>query len=338
MTLGEIARGDVVLAVDDLKVSLPADGKRLYPVRGVSFSVRAGRTLCIVGESGCGKSMTAMGLMRLLPPGGKAEARSLRLGDVDLGDADERRMADLRGDALAMIFQDPMTCLNPVLTIGAQLVEVHRRHRSSRASEARARAIALLELMGITAAERRMTQYPHELSGGLRQRVMIAMALMCNPKLLIADEPTTALDVTVQIQILHLLRSLQDEFALAMILVTHDLGVVAHVADDVAVMYAGEIVEAGPVDRVFANPLHPYTRGLLECIPVPGRTLPGGRLGSIPGLVPSLHETIEGCAFQSRCSKAHDACRRPVPTSHPDPERFLRCTLSPALEPREAAR
>ena len=315
----------VVLDVRDLRVSLPGPGKRLHPVRGVSFQVEAGRTLCIVGESGCGKSMTAMGIMRLLPQGAAVEAGALRFGNTDILSLDERRMADLRGDRMAMIFQDPMTCLNPVYTIGDQLMEAYRRHRPVSKKQARERAIALLEMMGITAAPSRMGQYPHQLSGGLRQRVMIAMALMCDPKLLIADEPTTALDVTVQIQILHLLRSLQRRLGLALVLVTHDLGVVAHIADDVVVMYAGEIVEAGPVESIFGQPLHPYTRGLLDCIPVPGKTERGQPLGAIPGLVPTLHEEIRGCGFRGRCALAEDGCTSPVPERRLGPGRFVRC-------------
>lgn len=323
----------LILEVGGLRVSLPGPDRRLVPVRGVSFQVHAGKTLCIVGESGCGKSMTAMGLMRLLPPGAKVEADTLRFDGADLLGLAERQMADLRGDKIAMIFQDPMTCLNPVYTIGDQLTEVYRRHRSASRAEARARAISLLDLMGITAAPSRMAQYPHQLSGGLRQRVMIAMALMCDPKLLIADEPTTALDVTVQIQILHLLRRMQRQLGLALVLVTHDLGVVAHIADDVAIMYAGEIVEAGPVEAIFGDPLHPYTRGLLDCIPVPGKTARGGRLGAIPGLVPSLHEEVAGCAFRQRCSAAHDACLSEIHLRHSGPDRVLRCAL-----PLEVAR
>jgi len=316
-----------VLSVRNLKVALPSAEQQLTPVRNVSIDVQAGRTLCIVGESGCGKSMTAMGIMRLLPDGATISADGVELDGRDLAQLSEREFRDLRGDRLAIIFQDPMTCLNPVLTIGQQMTEVYRRHRGGTKTQARARAILLLEQTGVTSAHRRLRQYPHELSGGLRQRVMIATALMCDPKVLIADEPTTALDVTVQLQILRLLRDVQQRIGLAMVLITHDLGVVAHVADDVAVMYAGEIVEMGTVNSVFANPLHPYTRGLMECIPVPGRTERGGRLNSIPGIVPSLRDLIVGCGFRGRCKFAREACAEPIGLRAAGDNRRVRCVL-----------
>ena len=231
---------------------------------------------------------------------------------------------------MAMIFQEPMTSLNPAYTIGNQLEEALRRHRRVSRAEARERAIYLLENVGITAAASRLRQYPHQLSGGLRQRVMIAMALMCGPELLIADEPTTALDVTIQAQILHLLRDLQREFRMAMILITHDLGVVARIADRVAVMYAGEIVETGTGAEVFAAPTHPYTRGLLRCIPIPGRTRRGEHLGTIPGVVPSLIGEMRGCAFANRCPHAMAICAMPAPVRDLGPGRSVRCHLDPA--------
>jgi peptide/nickel transport system ATP-binding protein len=222
-------------------------------------------------------------------------------------------MNELRGDRIVMVFQEPMTALNPCWTIGEQLEEVLRRHRGASKAQARDRAVLLLEKVGIQGAARRLAQYPHQLSGGLRQRVMIAMALMCGPDLVVADEPTTALDVTIQAQILLLLRQLQREFEMGLLLITHDLGVVARIADRVAVMYAGEIVETGTAAEVFASPAHPYTRGLLACVPVPGRTPRDRPLGSIAGTVPSLIGGIEGCAFRERCPDALDACLRPGP-------------------------
>jgi peptide/nickel transport system ATP-binding protein len=218
-------------------------------------------------------------------------------------------MSDIRGNRMAMIFQEPMTSLNPAYTIGNQLEEAMLRHRRVRRKEARARAVSLLERVGITAAGERLGQYPHQLSGGLRQRVMIAMALMCGPDLIIADEPTTALDVTIQAQILHLLAELQSEFKMGLVLITHDLGVVARVATRVVVMYAGQVVEAGPVAALFRAPRHPYTQGLIACLPVPGRTARGAPLGVIKGLVPSLVGDMRGCHFAGRCPFAIDACR-----------------------------
>jgi peptide/nickel transport system ATP-binding protein len=237
-------------------------------------------------------------------------------------------MADLRGNGMAMIFQEPMTSLNPAYTIGTQLTEVLLRHRRVGRAAARERAVQLLERVGITAASERLAQYPHQLSGGLRQRIMIAMALMCGPKLLIADEPTTALDVTIQAQILRLLASIQRELDMAVILITHDLGIVARVATHVAVMYAGEIVETGTSREVFLRPTHPYTQGLLRCIPVPGKTRRRARLGSIPGLVPSLVGTIHGCAFRNRCPYAFEDCAKArVALTEISTGRAYRCLL-----------
>ncbi|MBA3478646.1 MAG: ABC transporter ATP-binding protein, partial [Lautropia sp.] len=293
--------GDVVLDVDGLSVDIATPHGLLHAVRDVSFQARRGETLCIVGESGCGKSMTSLATMGLLPRAARRSARRLAFLGEDLTRAPARRINALRGSRMAMIFQEPMTALNPAYTIGNQLMEPYLHHRRSGVEEARARAIDLLEKVGIASAGERLGQYPHQLSGGLRQRVMIAMALMCGPELLIADEPSTALDVTIQAQILRLLAQLQRELGIAMVLVTHDLGVVARIADRVAVMYAGEIVEHGPAEELFATPHHPYTRGLLECIPVPGRTAPGGRLGTIAGVVPSLVGDFRGCGFRDRC-------------------------------------
>lgn len=310
-----------LLAVDNLRVEIATAGGPLRAVRGISFTVNAGETFCLVGESGCGKSMTAMSIMGLLP---KAARRSFDTLAYEGRKLDPRESGRLNGDVLAMIFQEPMTSLNPIFSIGNQLIEGYRRHKNASEAEARERALFLLDKVGIANGSQRLTQYPHQLSGGLRQRVMIAMALMCGPKLLIADEPTTALDVTIQAQILHLLASLRQEFGLGLMLITHDLGLVARVADRVAVMYAGEIVEEGTAQEIFAAPKHPYTRGLMACIPVPGRTKPGEPLGAIPGVVPSLIGEVQGCAFRDRCSLAGPDCAGDIPEVHVGTHRW-RC-------------
>ncbi len=315
------------LSVENLTVSIPLAAGELHAVRGISFYVNRGETLCIVGESGCGKSLTSLSIMNLLPTKAVRGAARLELGGQDIRNLNERAMSDLRGDKMAMIFQEPMTSLNPAYSIGNQLEEAFLRHRSGSRKQARERAIFLLEKVGITAAASRLRQYPHQLSGGLRQRVMIAMSLMCGPELLICDEPTTALDVTIQAQILHLLKDLQREFEMAVILITHDLGVVARMADRVAVMYAGEIVETGSASEIFSQPRHPYTQGLLECIPVPGKTRRGERLGSIPGIVPSLIGAMHGCAFANRCPASTQACSQHVPERQLGDGRSVRCVL-----------
>lgn len=297
-----------ILEVENLTVDIPVPGGILHAVQGTSFHVDRGETLCIVGESGCGKSLTSLALMDLLPKKATRGATKMELDGFNILDIGERRMSDIRGDRMGMIFQEPMTSLNPSYTIGNQLEEAFLRHRNVSRDEARDRAVFLLEKVGITAARSRLRQYPHQLSGGLRQRVMIAMTLMCGPDLIIADEPTTALDVTIQAQILLLLAELQREFDMGLILITHDLGVVARVADRVAVMYAGQIVEAGAAKQVFENPTHPYTQGLLECIPIPGKTKRGQPLGSIPGIVPSLVGDLRGCRFAERCPHAMAEC------------------------------
>ncbi len=298
-----------LLSVSELAVDIATPRGTLHAVRNISFEIAAGETLCLVGESGCGKSMTALALMGLLPDAATRSARRLWFEGEDL----PGRVAGLRGNRMAMIFQEPMTALNPAYTIGEQLTEVHRRHKGSSQAAARDRAIELLQKVGITAAAERLGQYPHQLSGGLRQRVMIAMALMCGPALLIADEPTTALDVTIQAQILRLLIELQRDLGIAILLITHDLGVVARVAHRVAVMYAGEIVERASAGELFATSRHPYTRGLMASIPVPGRTPPGEHLGAIPGIVPSMIGDVRGCSFRDRCSFAAPACAQDVP-------------------------
>ncbi|MBD1553187.1 ABC transporter ATP-binding protein [Pseudomonas typographi] len=316
-----------LLHVENLRVDIPLEGGTLHAVRGLDFVVERGEMLCIVGESGCGKSLTSLALMGLLPRKAQRTATRLSLDGIDLQGQSERQMCDLRGNRLAMIFQEPMTSLNPAYSIGDQLAEVVRQHKKLSRGQAWERAGQMLEKVGISNPAERLQQYPHQLSGGLRQRVVIAMALMCEPDLIIADEPTTALDVTIQAQILRLLRSIQREFGTAVIFITHDLGVVARIADQVAVMYAGEIVEAAPAAELFENPQHPYTRGLLASIPIPGRTQPGQPLGSIPGLVPSLVGVQPGCAFRNRCSQAVDICAQPVAEREVERHR-VRCVFA----------
>jgi peptide/nickel transport system ATP-binding protein len=284
-------------------------------VDGVSFSIEAGQTLAVVGESGCGKSVTAMSILRLIPePPGKI-AGAIRFQGKNLLDCTPAQMRDIRGNDISMIFQEPMTSLNPVLTIGRQIGETLRLHQKLSKSEAEARAVEMLTLVGIPEPARRVREYPHQLSGGMRQRVMIAIALACSPKLLIADEPTTALDVTIQAQILDLMRDLKTRVGAAIMLITHDLGVVAEVADQVVVMYAGRKVEEAPVRQLFASPKHPYTQGLLGAVPKLGSSLAGGagRLAEIPGMVPSLKAKIAGCVFAGRCPKVTDLCRTVAP-------------------------
>jgi peptide/nickel transport system ATP-binding protein len=312
-----------VLQVQDLSVDIATPGGTLRAVREVSFEVGRGETLCIVGESGCGKSITSLAVMSLLPAAAKRRAKALSLLGEDLLGASARRVNELRGNRMAMIFQEPMTALNPAYTIGNQLMEAYLLHRGGGQAKARERAVELLGKVGIASAAERLAQYPHQLSGGLRQRVMIAMALMCGPELLIADEPSTALDVTIQAQILRLLADLQKDLGIAMVLITHDLGVVARIAHRVAVMYAGEIVEEGTAAGVFASPRHPYTRGLLSCIPVPGRTERGGRLGTIAGVVPHLIGEIRGCGFRERCAHARPECAARIPLRSAGGHRWL---------------
>ncbi|HEY2874885.1 MAG TPA: ABC transporter ATP-binding protein [Reyranella sp.] len=286
---------------------------RTAAVRGASFSVAAGETHCLVGESGCGKSVTALSVMNLLARNARRNAERLAFQGEDLLKLSDKGMSRLRGNAMAMIFQEPMTSLNPAYTVGSQMTEVLRRHKGASQRVATDRAADLLARVGITAPGMRLGQFPHQLSGGLRQRVMIAMALMCDPQLLIADEPTTALDVTVQAQILRLLAGLQRDLGLGLLLITHDLGIVARVATKVSVMYAGEVVESAPTAELFANPKHPYTQGLLRCVPVPGKIQRDQPLGAIPGTVPRVGLAFEGCAFRERCDFADDSCKHAIP-------------------------
>lgn len=322
-----MVNNDIVLDVQGMTVDIETPRGTLHVVRDISLQVKRGETLCIVGESGCGKSMTSLALMGLLPKTATRRSQTFEFLGEDLAKANKQRINDLRGNRMAMIFQEPMTALNPAYTIGDQLTEHYRHHLKVSAETARIRAVELLEKVGIASAAERLGQYPHQLSGGLRQRVMIAMALMCRPDLLIADEPSTALDVTIQAQILRLLADLQKELGIAMVLITHDLGVVARIADRVAVMYAGQIVEEGAAADIFASPQHPYTRGLISCIPIPGKTMPGGKLGTIPGVVPSLLGDMSGCAFRDRCTHAKDICRETIPVHQSAQGQRWRCIL-----------
>src|SRR5919112_5631670 len=307
--------GTPLLDVKNLRVVFPGtDGRRTLAVDGVSFTVERGRTLGIVGESGCGKSVTSLAIMGLLPKGGAEVSGEVRFDGRELLSQPERVMRDLRGNRLAMIFQEPMTSLNPSYTVGDQIMEAIVRHRDVSKNEAEARAVEMLRRVRIPNPEARFHDYPHKLSGGMRQRVMIAMALALDPQLLIADEPTTALDVTIQAQILGLMRQLKEESGTAIVLITHDLGVVAEVCDEVVVMYAGQVVERAPVGQLFAFPQHPYTVGLLGSLPRLDARRP--RLAAIEGAVPNMTREVKGCRFQDRC-----------------PFRIERCAEMPPLEP-----
>jgi oligopeptide/dipeptide ABC transporter ATP-binding protein len=281
---------------------------KIKAVDGISFELKKGKTLGIVGESGCGKSVTSLSAMRLIPsPPGNIESGQVLFNGTDLLKLKESEMRNIRGNKMSMIFQEPMTSLNPVFTVGSQVAEVFRIHKSLSKKEAIAQAIRMLQLVKIPSPEMRVRDYPHQLSGGMRQRVMIAMALACQPSVLIADEPTTALDVTIQAQILALMNELQQSQGMSTVLITHDLGVVAEVCQDVVVMYAGKIVEKSTVEELFSNPKHPYTKGLLASIPKLGEKK--NRLKTIPGMVPSLSNLPVGCRFQSRCQFAVEQCK-----------------------------
>jgi len=314
-----------LLRVVDLVTSFRTDEGTLRAVDQVSFDVDVGTTLGIVGESGCGKSVTALSIMRLLPePAGAIDGGRIELEKKNLVELPEREMQGIRGNSVSMIFQEPMTSLNPVYTVGAQIVEAIRMHQKKSRREAREHAIEMLKLVGIPSPASNVDAYPHQLSGGMRQRVMIAMALACKPKLLIADEPTTALDVTIQAQILELLKKLQEQLGMAVLLITHDLGVVAEYAREVVVMYAGRVVERADVKEIFARTLHPYTKGLLGSIPRMGTGLK--RLPTIEGVVPDLRSLPKGCRFADRCAFAKDACREAEPAlEEAEPNHFVRC-------------
>ncbi|MGR3761582.1 ABC transporter ATP-binding protein [Roseobacteraceae bacterium NS-SX3] len=318
-----------MLDIRNLRVALPTDRGTLNAVRGVNLSIARGETLCLVGESGCGKSLTATSIMGLLPRYAKVTADRFEMAGQDLTCGTNAKLSRMRGRDVAMIFQDPTSALNPTLTIGRQLTEGVMRAQGLSRGEAEARAIEMLGRVGIANAAARLAQYPHGFSGGQRQRIMIASALMGRPKLLIADEPTTALDVTIQAQILKLLRELQSELGLSLLLITHDLGVVASIATEVAVMYAGRIAERARVKELFRAPLHPYTQGLLAAIPVPGVTPRGSELPAIPGRVPGLIGTMRGCAFRDRCPQARPECRQdPVPRKKSAAGRCVECVIA----------
>lgn len=301
--------GENLLEVEDLKTYFKTKAGRVRAVDGVNFAIKPGERVAIVGESGCGKSVTALSIMRLVAqPPGEYAGGSILFEDKDLLEQSENEIRKIRGGKIGMIFQDPMTCLNPTMTVGNQITEGLKIHLKMTDSQARSRAISLLEQVGIPDVSRRINSYPHQFSGGMRQRVMIAMALACNPKLLIADEPTTALDVTVQAQILELITSVCNEFGTALILITHDLGVVAGMTDRVIVMYAGQVVEEAPTEELFANPRHPYTLGLLNSVPRLDETR-HTELRTIEGAPPDLLKPPTGCRFMPRCFFAHNVCR-----------------------------
>ncbi len=307
---------DNLLEITDLHVNFNTEDGLVKAVNGVSLSVKAGETLGIVGESGCGKSVTSLAVMGLIPqPPGKVEQGHIRFQDIELLEQTEKQMQQVRGNLISMIFQEPMTSLNPLHRIGRQIEEVLLLHKRSRRRDVSAMAVDMLEKVRISDPKRRAREFPHQLSGGMRQRVMIAMALACAPKLLIADEPTTALDVTIQAQILSLMNDLKQSFGTAIMLITHDLGVVAETADQVAVMYAGSVIESADVETLFANPLHPYTRGLMASIPQIDSPVPRDKLlTAIPGTVPSLYDLPRGCAFQDRCAHVLPKCLEAPPT------------------------
>ena len=310
------AAEDPVLAVQDLRVTLPSRQGRLAVVDGVSLELRAGEILGLVGESGCGKSMTGAALLGIAPgPSGQVSSTAMRLGDLDLAQLDERGWRRIRGSRISMVFQEPLTALDPVFSVGNQLLEVIRRHRTFNRRQARTAAADMLASVGFADCDRVMRCYPHELSGGQRQRVLIAMAMVCHPQVLVADEPTTALDVTTQAQILHLLRDLARQSGTAVLLITHDLAIVEAVCDRAMVMYCGRISEEGPTHALLQYPRHPYTAGLLAAMPrlSPGRVEP---VKGIPGSVPAPGQRPAGCSFSNRCERADDICRSQVPVLH----------------------
>ncbi len=324
-------QSEAVLAVRGLDLSIDTHQGKAHILKIISFDLSAGKTTCLVGESGCGKSVTSLTIMGLIQGHGLQLDGQILFEGQDLLQLSESELVQMRGNRMAMIFQEPMTSLNPVLTIGDQLTEAVLAHADISADEAKERAIKVLETVHMPSAEARMSEYPHQLSGGMRQRVMIAMGLINQPSLLIADEPTTALDVTVQAQILTLIRELQQNTRTAVLLITHDLGVVANVADDVVVMYAGEIVEQGPVKQIFEDPQHPYTLGLLSAIPRIGETRE--ELPTIMGSVPPVTEMVAGCRFSPRCPFAHEQCSETPPRQSHGSGHHSRCWYTP-LEQR----
>ncbi len=303
-----------IIEVKNLRTKFTTDEGEFFAVDNVSFSLQKGKTLGIVGESGCGKSVTSLSIMRLIQKPGRIDSGKILYHEKDLLQLSESQMQNIRGADIAMIFQEPMTSLNPVFTVGFQIDEtIHTHEPKLSKKEVKNRSIELLRKVGISSPETRYLEYPHQLSGGMRQRVMIAMAMACNPQILIADEPTTALDVTIQAQILDLIRKLQKDNQTAVILITHDLGVVAEMCDEVAVMYAGQIVEYGSVEDIFYRPSHPYTKGLLDSIPHFESNTRLEKLKTIPGMVPNLMNLPSGCRFHDRCTFAKDQCQRQNP-------------------------
>jgi len=331
-----------VLEVRDLHVSFKTYNGEVQAVRGVSFHVDKGETVAIVGESGCGKSVTSQTIMRLIPnPPGFIKNGEIIFEGVDLAKATEKQMEKIRGQEIAMIFQDPMTSLNPTMTVGRQIMEGLMKHQKMNAADAKKKAIEMLKLVGIPSPESRVNQYPHQFSGGMRQRAMIAIALACQPKILIADEPTTALDVTIQAQIIDLMKELQDKTGASIILITHDLGVVADIADRVVVMYAGKVVESGKLDEIFYHPRHPYTWGLLASMPRLDLSS-DQELLPIPGAPPNLLNPPKGCPFAARCKHAMKICTEQMPeTSEVSETHQVACwlehSMAPKVEPPAAA-
>lgn len=313
-----------LLEVHNLVTEIGSGSRVVRAVNGIGFSLERGETLAIVGESGCGKSMTALSLLRLLPPGGRIVSGSIEFEGKDLVRLDESEMRRIRGNRIAMIFQEPMTSLNPVMTIGSQIEEGLRLHRGLSRNDALDEGISLLQQVGIPSPDHRRREYPHQLSGGMRQRVMIAISLACRPQLLIADEPTTALDVTIQAQILELLGNVKSDYGMGMILISHDMGIVAENAQRTAIMYAGAIVETAPTPELFSNPLHPYTEGLLRSLPQ--NSTPGSILSTIPGQVLQLDGEVKGCGFCDRCPDRLPCCRQePPPVRDMGNHHFVRC-------------
>ena len=330
-----MAEKDYVLEVKDLKTGFKVGRRRVHAVNGVNYSLQRGKTLCVVGESGCGKSVTAHSIVQLLPKNGNIESGQViyypKVGEEGMVLSDYKRESKqiraIRGQDIAMIFQDPMSTLNPVYTVGSQIMENLRGHEKISKAEAKARIIKLLGDLGIPNPEERFDQYPHEFSGGMKQRVMIAIAMICNPNILIADEPTTALDVTIQAQILDLMQQMQKEYGTSIIFITHNMGIVAEIADDVAVMYMGRVVEFGTLEQVFTNPLHPYTKALMRSVPVLGMDKEQD-LQTIEGSTPDASTVFTGCEFADRCEYATEACKNrfPADTVYEDGHR-VRCLL-----------
>jgi oligopeptide/dipeptide ABC transporter ATP-binding protein len=321
--------GPPILEVRDLKTVFLSDRGVAAAVNGVDFTLRPGETLGLVGESGCGKTVTGLSILRLVPdPPGRIVGGEIRFDGTDLLGLEEAAMQRIRGNRIAMIFQEPMTSLNPIFTVGYQIAEAVRRHRNLSRTAAREQAVEMLDSVGIPDPQRRVREYPHQMSGGMRQRAMIAMALSCDPQILIADEPTTALDVTIQAQILELIDQLKARTGTSVLFVTHDLGVIAQIADTVAVMYTGRIVEYGSGDALFDHPRHPYTRGLMASVPKIHEPVPTDKLlPSIAGVVPSLFDLPAGCTFRERCPQAFERCSDDPPLFEPDPGHRVRCFL-----------